>query len=113
MTLNMNYSAEKDYKHLLWTIEEDDMLECNILEFKVCDCFLEWGTAFLRKYSDVYLSNHFMRVFFNTIPTEAIDCDVYSVFGRSCIVCCRDALYNFFYKDSIEHEIMTDECECY
>ena len=54
-----------------------------------------------------------MRVFFNTIPTEAIDCDVYSVFGRSCIVCCRDASYNFFYKDSIEHEIMTDECECY
>ena len=54
-----------------------------------------------------------MRVFFNTIPTEAIDCDVYSVFGQSCIVCCRDALYNFFYKDSIEHEIMTDECECY
>ena len=54
-----------------------------------------------------------MRVFFNTIPTEAIDCDVYSVFGRSCIVCCRDALYNFFYKDSLEHEILTDECECY
>ena len=30
MTLK-NYSARKDNKHLLWTIDEDDMLECNIV----------------------------------------------------------------------------------
>ena len=47
MTLK-NYSAGKDNKHLLWTIDEDDMLECNTVIV-----FLEWGIAFLRKYSDV------------------------------------------------------------
>ena len=53
-----------------------------------------------------------MRLFFYSIPTETIDCDVYSVFGENCIVCCRDGLYNFFYKDFVDEEIMTDECDC-
>ena len=35
----MNYSAGKDQKHLLWTIDEDVMPKCNILEFRLCD----WG----------------------------------------------------------------------
>ena len=105
MQIIINYSAGKDQKHLLWTIEED-VPKCNISEFRVCDCFVEWGIAFLNKYSNITLSNDFMRVFCNTIPTETIDCDVYSVFGESCIVCCRDALYNFFYKDSLDDEIM-------
>ena len=112
MQIIINYSAGKDQKHLLWTIEED-VPKCNISEFRVCDCFVEWGIAFLNKYSNITLSNDFMRVICNTIPTETIDCDVYSVFGESCIVCCRDALYNFFYKDSLDDEIMTEECECY
>ena len=113
MQIIMNYSAGKDQKHLLWTIDEDVILKCNISEFRLCDCFLEWGIAFLKKYSNITLSNDFMRLFFDSIPTETIDCDVYSVFGENCIVCCRDGLYNFFYKDSVEEEIMTEECDCY
>lgn len=63
MTLNIKYITTKDHKHLLWTMDEDDMFKCKISKITVCDCFLEWGIAFLRKYSDVTLSNHFMRVF--------------------------------------------------
>ena len=58
MTLEIKYLTGTDYKHLLWV--EDDILKCNISEFRVCDCFVEWGVAFLRKYSNVNLSNQLM-----------------------------------------------------
>ena len=48
MQIIMNYSAGKDQKHLLWTIDEDVIPKCNISEFRVCDCFVEWGIAFLK-----------------------------------------------------------------
>ena len=67
------------------------MSKCNVSKITVCDCFLEWGNAFLRKYTHVKLSHHLMTVFINIIPTELADCNVYSVYGQNCIVCCRDA----------------------
>ena len=91
MTLNIKYITTKDHKHLLWTMDEDNMSKCNISKITVCDCFLEWGIAFLRKYARVKLSHHLMKVFINTIPTELADCNVYSVYGKNCIVYYRDA----------------------
>ena len=109
----MNYAAGKDKKYLLWRFDEDIIPRCEILQLTVCDCFIEWGILFLNKYKNKTLSYDFTEVFFNSIPTETIDCNVYSVVGENCIVCCRDALYNLFYRDTIEDEIMSDECECY
>ena len=85
MMLNIKYITTKDHKHLLWTVDEDDGSKMS--KITVCDCFLEWGIAFLRKYTGVNLSYDFMEVFKNTIP----NCDVYSVFGPNCIVVCRNA----------------------
>ena len=91
MTLNIKYITTKDHKHLLWTMDEDNMSKCNISKITVCDCFLEWGIAFLRKYACVKLSHHLMKVFNHKIPTELADCNVYSVYGKNCIVYYRDA----------------------
>ena len=91
MTLNIKYITTKERKHLIWTVDED--LKCNISKITVCDCFLEWGIAFLKKYTYADVpQHHLMKVFIETIPTELTDGNVYSIFGKICIICCRDAL---------------------
>ena len=37
------------------------------------------------------------------------ECDIFSLFGKITIVCCRNALYHFFYKD-LNHDKLYDEC---
>ena len=38
------------------------------------------------------------------------DCDIFSLFGKITIVCCRNALYHFFYKEDFNHDKLYDEC---
>ena len=91
MTLNIKCFSTKENKHLLWAVKEDE--KCNITKITVCDCFLEWGIAFLRKYAYGNVPQHYlMEAFIKTIPTGVTDDNVYCVFGQICIVCCTDAL---------------------
>ena len=55
-------------------------------------------------------SEEFITDFFDEMPTDVVDCDVFSIFGKSTIVCCRNALYHFFYKEDVQHDKLSDAC---
>ena len=51
-----------------------------------------------------------MTDFFVGIPTDVVNCDIFSLFGKITIVCCRNALFHFFYKEDLQHDKLSDEC---
>ena len=110
----MNKSVDK--KYLLWTAFDEDEDEDSglntfeIHEFRVCDCYLDWILYFQNKNKNTVFSEEFTTSFFDEIPSNNIACDVFSIFGKVTIVCCRRALYHFFYKEDVQHEKLSDEC---
>ena len=51
-----------------------------------------------------------MTDFIDRIPSDIASSDIFSLFGKNTIVCCRDALYRFLYKEHVELGKMSDEC---
>ena len=39
-----------------------------------------------------------------------ISCDIFSLFGKITVICCKNALYHFFYKEDLIHDKLVDEC---
>ena len=102
MKFVMSYSICQR-KYLVWTVFDDNndadefIIKFKIREFRVCDCFLDWTTRFRNKNKNAVFSEEVIADFFDGIPTDATDCDIFSLFGKITIVCCRNALYHFFY----------------
>ena len=109
----MNKSVDK--KYLLWTAFDEDEDEDSglntfeIHEFRVCDCYLDWILYFQNKNKNTVFSEEFTTSFFDEIPSNNIACDVFSIFGKVTIVCCRRALYHFFCKEDVQHEKLSDD----
>ena len=109
----MNKSVDK--KYLLWTAFDEDEDEDSglntfeIHEFRVCDCYLDWILYFQNKNKNTVFSEEFPTSFFDEIPSNNIACDVFSIFGKVTIVCCRRALYHFFCKEDVQHEKLSDD----
>ena len=113
MKLITNYSIDEQKKHLLWCVFDDDESDLNrykVYEFRVCDCFFDWTIRFQNENKKTVFSEELITDFFDAIPTDIVDCDIFSIFGKITIVCCRNALYHFFYKDDIQHDKLSDEC---
>ena len=117
MKFIMSYSIHgyKNKKHFLWTAynEEDENFNIErfkICEFRVCDCFLDWTIHFRNINKDVVFSEEVMTDFFVGIPTDVVNSDIFSLFGKITILCCRNALYHFFYKEDLQHDKLSDEC---
>ena len=94
----MNYSAGEQKKHLLWSVFADDEAELSryrIHEFKVCDCFADWTICFQNENKNTVFSEELIKDFFDGIPIDMVDCDIFSIFGKVTIVCCRIALYHW------------------
>ena len=109
----MNYSAGEQKKHLLWSVFADDEAELSryrIHEFKVCDCFADWTICFQNENKNTVFSEELIKDFFDGILIDMVDCDIFSIFGKVTIVCCRIALYHFFYKENVQHDKLSDEC---
>ena len=104
----MNKSVDK--KYLLWTVFDEDEDEDSglntfeIHEFSVCDCYLDWILYFQNKNKNTVFSEEFTTSFFDEIPSNDIACDVFSIFVKVTIVCCRRALCHFFYKEDVQHK---------
>ena len=113
MKFIMNYSIGQK-KHLLWCVFDDDgsdLSRFKVCEFRVCDCFLDWTIPFQNENMDTVFSEEVITDFFDATPTDmADDCDIFSIFGKITIVCCRNALYHFFYKEDVQHDKLSDEC---
>ena len=113
----MSYSLDsKEKKHLLWCVYDDDddenfhISSFKICEFRVCDCFFDWTIYYQNKNKDGIFSEEDMTDFFVGIPTDVVNCDIFSLFGKITIVCCRNALFHFFYKEDLQHDKLSDEC---
>ena len=102
-------------KYLLWAVfddndDDDEFINFKIREFRVCDCFLEWTIRFQNVSKDVVFSEEIITDFFDAIPAETINYDISSLFGEITIICCKNALYHYFYKEDLNHDKLTDEC---
>ena len=100
-------------KYLLWAVfddNDDEFINFKIDEFRVCDCFLEWTTRFQSLSKDVVFSEEIITDFFDGLPTETINHDIFCLFGKITIFCCENALYHFFYKEDLNHDKLADEC---
>ena len=108
----MNYSFCQR-KYLLWAVFDDndnEEFKFKIDEFRVCDCFFDWVIRFQLVSKDTIFSEEIIADIFDAVPTETINYDVFSLFGKISIICCKKALYHFFYKDDLNHEKLADEC---
>ena len=111
----MSYSI-CERKYLLWTVFDDNddgdefISNFKIREFRVCDCFLDWTTRFRNENKNAVFCEEVIADFFDSVPTDTTDCDIISLFGKITIVCCRKALYHFFYKEDLNHDKLYDEC---
>ena len=115
MKFIMNYSIGQK-KHLLWCVfdgEESDLSRYKVCEFRVCNCFLDWTIHFQNVNKDTVFSEEFITDFSDAIPTDMIECDIFSIFGKITIVCCRNALYHLFYKEDLQHDKLSDKCMGY
>ena len=55
-----------------------------------------------------------MFFFFDQIPSKVdIEDDVFLILGKTSVVCCETALYQFDYRKFICHDKMYDECLAY
>ena len=101
-------------KYLLWAVfddndDDDEFINFKIREFRVCDCFLEWTIRFQNVSKDVVFSEEIITDFFDAVRSETINYDIFSLFGKITIICCKNALYHFFYKEDLNHDKLTDE----
>ena len=96
MKVIMNYLVAEQKKHLLWCVFDDEEAELNryrIFEFRVCDCFVDWIIHFRnKKNKDSVFSEEDITNIFDEIPTEKAECDIFFLFGKVTIVCCRNAV---------------------
>ena len=114
MKFVMSYSICQR-KYLLWAVFDDndddnEFINFKINEFRVCDCFLEWTVRFRNLSKDVIFSEEIITDFFDAVPTEMVGYDVFSLFGEITILCCKNALYHFLYKEDLDHNKLADEC---
>ena len=114
MKFVMSYSICQR-KYLLWAVFDDngddnEFINFKINEFRVCDCFLEWTVRFRNLSKDVIFSEEIITDFFDAVPTEMVGYDVFSLFGEITILCCKNALYHFLYKEDLDHDKLADEC---
>ena len=95
MKVITSYLIGEQKEHLLWTVFDDKEAELNrykIREFKVCDCFVDWIIHFRNENKNSVFSEEDITDLFDEIPTEKVDCDIFSLFGKVTIVCCRNAV---------------------
>ena len=112
MKFVMSYSICQR-KYLLWAVfddNDDEFINFKIREFRVCDCFLEWTIRFQNVNRDVVFSEEIIEDFFDAIPAERNNYDVFSLFGEITILCCKNALYHLLYKEDLNHDKLADEC---
>ena len=91
MKFVMSYSICQR-KYLLWSVFDDgepDLSRFKICEFRVCDCFFDWLIRFQNKNKNTLFSEEVTTHFFDTIPTDMIGCDIFSIFGKITIVYCK------------------------
>ena len=95
MKVIMCFPIGEQKQHLLWSVYDDEEAELNryrIHEFDVCDCFIDWIFHFRNGNKNTVFSEEDIIDFFNKIPTEKADCDIFCMFGKVTIVCCRNAV---------------------
>ena len=102
-------------KYLLWAVfdnndDDDEFINFKIREFRVCDCFLEWTIRFQNVSKDVMFSEEIITDFFDAVPSGTINYDIFSLFGKITIICCKNALYHFFYQEDLDHDKLAFEC---
>ena len=97
-------------KYLVWYSDDN---ETKVVEFRTCDCFLDSILHFKKKY-DGFDEKLIKDFFFDQIPSKVdIEDDVFLIFGKTSVVCCETALYQFDYRKFICHDKMYDECLAY
>ena len=79
----------------------------------MCECFLDWIIYFQMVNKNTVFSEEFMTDFFDEIQVDNVDGDVFYLFGKITIVCCRNALYHLFYKEDHQHDKLSDKCMGY
>ena len=85
----------KRKKYLFW-YDSDEKTE--IEEFRVCDCFLDLVLNFKNELNIVgEFCDNLKELFFDQIRISDIDDDIFLLFGKISIVCCRSALFQFDY----------------
>ena len=95
MKVIMSYLIGEQKQHLLWSAYDDEEAELNrykIHEFNVCDCFIDWIIHFRNEKRNIVFSEEDITDFFDEIPTEKADCDIFCLFGKVTTVCCRNAV---------------------
>ena len=100
-------------KYLLWAMfddNDDEFSNFKIREFRTCDCFVDWIIRFQNKNKNTLFSEEIITDFFDAIPTDMISYDMFSIFGKITIVCCKNASYHFFYKEDLNQDKLIDEC---
>ena len=95
MKVIMTYQIGEQKQHLLWTMYDDGEHELNryhISEFEVCDCFIDWIFHFRYLNNKVVYSEGDIFDFFGKIPTKNAKCDMFCLFGKFTIICCKNAV---------------------
>ena len=102
----------KRKKYLFW-YDSDEKTE--IEEFRVCDCFQDPVLNFKNELNIVgEFCDNLKELFFDQIPIiPDIDDDVFLLFGKISIVCCRSALFQFDYRKFILDDKMYNNCLAY
>ena len=95
MKVIMGYPIGKQKQNLFWSSYDDEEAELNryrIHEFEVCDCFIDWIFHFRNENKITFFSEEDITDFFHRVPTEKAECDIFCLFGKVTIVCCRNAV---------------------
>ena len=102
----------KRKKYLFWFDFGDKV---KVVEFRVCDCFLDQILIFRNKLSSVgEFTDDLKELLFDNIPIiPDIADDIFLIYGKKSIACCETALYQFDYRKFICHNKMYDECSAY
>ena len=98
-------------KYLLWAVfddDDDELSSFKIREFRIC--FFDWVIRFQNKNKNTLFFEDIITDFFDAIPTDMISCDIFSLFGKITVICSKNALYHFFYKEDLIHDKLVDEC---
>ena len=95
MKVIMSYLIGEQKQHLLWSAYDDEEAELNrykIHEFNVCNCFIDWIIHFRNQKKNIVFSEEDIIDFFDKIPTEKAECNIFCFFGKVTTVCCRNAV---------------------
>ena len=91
LTMSDFYKIKRK-KHLLWDLNLFNEMN-RIDEVRVCDCSFETTLVFMRECKRVDDLNELKEKFDDVILAVHVE-DVFSIFGKVCILCCKTALYN-------------------